>query len=153
MTIRQATLSDIPQILTFLREILAFHHKGRPDLFLPAGEKYNAEELTKVLSDPSRPVLVAAEEDRLFGYAFCVLKESTAPLIARKTLYLDDLFVASLARGKGIGTLLMDEVVNLARREGCYNVTLNVWEFPESAKAFYEAYGMRVQRTTMEKIL
>ena len=70
-----------------------------------------------------------------------------------KTLYIDGVCVSETARGMGIGRIAMDWIFDWARGEGFYNVTLGVWECNPGARAFYEAVGMQVQETVMEKIL
>ena len=45
-----------------------------------------------------------------------------------------------------------DAAVALARENGCYNVTLNVWSCNPSALRFYERMGMVPQKICMEKI-
>ena len=70
-----------------------------------------------------------------------------------RTLYVDDLCVDESARGKGIGTALMDAAVAFARAKSCHNVDLNVWEFNEGARAFYERYGMHTMKRYMEILL
>ena len=49
--------------------------------------------------------------------------------------------------------LVTDYIREYAKELGCYEVTLNVWEGNDSAKAFSEKCGMKVQKTYMEKIL
>ena len=70
-----------------------------------------------------------------------------------KTLYIDDLCVDELARGGHIGTRLYEYVLDVARQQGYYNVTLNVWADNVNARKFYEKIGLRVQKIGMEKIL
>lgn len=53
----------------------------------------------------------------------------------------------------GIGRIAMDWIFDWARACGFYNVTLGVWECNPGARALYEAVGMQVQETVMEKIL
>ena len=57
------------------------------------------------------------------------------------------------ARGKHIGTKLYDFVLDFAKRQGYYNVTLNVWADNKAAVKFYEKIGLRIQKIGMEKIL
>ena len=40
-----------------------------------------------------------------------------------------------------------------AKEQGCYNVTLNVWECNPSARKFYEKAGLKPYKTGMEVIL
>ena len=70
-----------------------------------------------------------------------------------KTLYIDDLCVDETARGHHIGTALCEFVLDYAKKCGCYHVTLNVWADNPSARKFYEAIGLQMQKIGMEKIL
>ena len=138
-----------------MRQVCLVHHNGRPDIF-KVGRKYSDEQLRALLTDPTRPILVAVdEEDAVQGYCFCIFQqhgESTA-LTDIKTLYIDDLCVDEMLRGKHIGRTLYDAAVALARENGCYNVTLNVWSCNPTALRFYESLGMTPQKIGMEQIL
>ena len=48
--------------------------------------------------------------------------------------------------------MLYEYVLDFAKKNGCYNVTLNVWADKVSAVGFYEKIGLRVQKIGMEKI-
>ena len=95
------------------------------------------------------------ENDIVRGYAFCALREQPFSSNMRPftSLFIDDLCVESTQRGKGTGKALLDFVKAEARRLGCYEVTLNVWEGNDSARAFYEKQGMKVKESMMEFIL
>lgn len=152
--IRFAKDKDIPKIGDLLRQVCLVHHKGRPDLF-NAGRKYSDEELRDLLADPTRPILVAVDEtDAVQGYCFCVYQQPAAGALKPvKTLYIDDLCVDETLRGQHIGRALYDAALALARENGCYNVTLNVWSCNPSALRFYERMGMVPQKIYMEQIL
>lgn len=153
--IRFAEIKDIPKILDLLSQVDLVHHKGRPDIF-KIGTKYNAEELTEIISDQKRPILVSTDENnKVAGYCFCIFREhkNDSVLTDIKTLYIDDLCVDETLRGKHIGTLLYEAAVNLAKENGCHNITLNVWSCNPSALKFYESLGMTPQKICMEKIL
>jgi len=153
--IRFATEKDIPKIGDLLRQVCLVHHEGRPDIF-KAGRKYSDEELVALLKDENRPVLVAVDEaDAVQGYCFCIYQQHVddAVLTAIKTLYIDDLCVDETLRGRHIGRTLYDAAVALARENGCYNVTLNVWSCNPTALRFYESLGMTPLKIAMEQIL
>ena len=153
--IRFATEKDIPKMGDLLCQVCRVHHDGRPDIF-KVGRKYTDEELRVLLTDSTRPILVAVdEEDNVQGYCFCVLQQhvgSTA-LTDIKTLYIDDLCVDEALRGQHVGRTLYEAAMALARERGCYNVTLNVWNCNPSALRFYEAMGLVPQKICMEQIL
>lgn len=70
-----------------------------------------------------------------------------------KSLFIDDLCIEESARGQGVGKALYEFAVGYARENGCYDVTLKVWEGNNSARAFYEKMGMFPKGTQMEYIL
>lgn len=157
MLIRRAQESDLEGINKLLIQVLKIHHKGRPDLF-QEGErkKYTDEQLKEIIHDKDTPVFVAADENgQVLGYAFCIFKQYINDNILTdiRTLYIDDLCVDEQIRGQQIGRKLYDAVLAFAKQEGCYNVTLNVWACNEAAMRFYEACGLKVQKTGMEVIL
>lgn len=157
MTIRPATESDIGGINKLLYQVAAVHHEGRPDLFKANAKKYNDTELAAIINDPTTPILAAIDDEsgELLGYAFCVVQEHSGDgvLTDIKTLYIDDLCVDEELRGRHIGTALCEAVKELAKKLGCYNITLNVWECNPSAMKFYLAAGMKPYKTGMEIIL
>lgn len=156
MIIRRGEERDLIGINRLLSQVLAVHNAGRPDLFKSGTKKYTDEELVAILHDDGKPVFVAADEgENVLGYAFCVFQQHPDDNILTdiRTLYIDDLCVDEALRGQHIGRSLYEHVLDFARREGCYNLTLNVWECNQSAKRFYESCGLVPQKTGMEKIL
>ncbi|MCI8351053.1 MAG: GNAT family N-acetyltransferase [Oscillospiraceae bacterium] len=156
MEIRKALPKDIPGLHRLLSQVLEIHHQGRPDLFKTGVRKYTDEELAHLLQDENRPIFAAIDESgQVLGYAFCIFQQYKDDNIFTpvKTLYIDDLCVDEACRGQHLGRQLYDHVLAFARAQGCYNVTLNVWAFNESALRFYESCGLKPQKTGMETIL
>lgn len=156
MNIRRAEQTDMGGINKLLHQVLMVHHNGRPDLFKANVKKYTDEELGAIIADDSKPIFVAVNEaEEVLGYAFCVFQQHVNNNILTdiKTLYIDDLCVDEDKRGMHIGTCLYEYVLNFAKEQGCYNLTLNVWSCNESAMKFYESCGLVPQKVGMEKIL
>ncbi len=153
--IRIASINDIDNIHKLLSQVGGLHHNGRPDLFKGNATKYSNDELLSIILDDTTPIFVCAENDTLLGYAFCIHRQyiDNNILTDNKTLYIDDLCVDETARGNGVGTALYNYVLDYAKKQGCYNVTLNVWAFNKQAVAFYQKIGMSIQKIGMEKIL
>ena len=156
MKIRKAEEKDIPRIDDLLSQVLEIHAAIRPDLFISGTRKYTDEELKEILNNEKTPVYAAVDEnDRMIGYAFCVLNDYSGSnnMQPVKSLYIDDLCVDENARGLHVGRQLYDYVMKQAEEMGCRSVTLNVWEGNDSARAFYEKMGFGIQKTVMEKII
>ena len=155
MEIRLASKTEIPGMIDLLKQVGEVHHQIRPDLFRAGAQKYNEAALEELLQDPARPIFGAVGNGKLLGYCFCILEEvkDNPVLCDVKSLYIDDLCVDENCRGQGIGKVLYEAVLDMARSTGCYNVTLNVWSCNESAMAFYQKLGLRPQKVGMETIL
>ncbi len=154
--VRRANKNDIPRILELLVQVDMVHHNGRPDIFKGPVTKYNAAELEEIIADDETPVFVFADEnDKVLGHAFCIHKQelNNNVLTDIKTLYIDDICVDENARGKHVGKTLYESVIEYAKENGFYNVTLNVWSCNPGALKFYEAMGLKPQKIGMEKIL
>ncbi len=156
VTIRNAQKKDAEQIIDLLKQVLELHAAIRPDIFISGTTKYTKDEVTAIIKDKQRRTFVAEDDNgKVLGYALCIIKEQpfSNNMIPFTTLYIDDLCVDNNARGKHIGTLLFDYVKEEAKKIGCYEITLNVWEGNNTAKAFYDKMGMKPKETQMELIL
>ncbi|MDX5406772.1 MAG: GNAT family N-acetyltransferase [Chromatiaceae bacterium] len=75
----------------------------------------------------SRGELIAMLAGRTFGNWF----------------YLESFWLADLERGKGLGSAMLKEAEQIAKRRGCKFVLLDTLEF--QAKPFYLRHGYQVQ--------
>lgn len=157
MKIRMAKNEDIPRIHDLLTQVNNVHANGRPDLFKSGNRKYSDEQLVEIIADvKNRPVFVATDDDDcVLGYCFGVVEQfvNDNNRTDVKTLYIDDLCVDEVCRGQHVGKQLYEYVLDFARNNGFYNITLNVWECNPTARAFYDKMGLRPLKTYLEEIL
>ena len=156
MNIRRARLTDTEKILELLGQVLELHAHIRPDIFISGTTKYTHDELKEIITDNTRPIYVAVDEnDEVMGYAFCIIKKQpfSTNMVPFTSLFIDDLCVDKHFRDRHVGTRLFEYVKREAKRLGCYEISLNVWEGNDSARRFYDKMGMRIKETQMEFIL
>ncbi|MBO4107341.1 GNAT family N-acetyltransferase [Streptococcus suis] len=152
--IRLASQADISVLIDLLQDILQVHHQARPDIFKSAGQKFSEEELRALLDNPAKPVFVYEVEGQVVGHLFCELITATGDVLEPvKTLFINDLCVASAARGQKIGEQFYDFALSYAKEQGCHNLTLDVWADNAGAVRFYERLGMKSQKFRMEQII
>jgi len=93
----------------------------------------------------TRPVIeavVAREHERAVGFALYFHNFST--FLARRGLYLEDLFVVPEARGRGYGKALRRHVARLAVERGCGRFEWAVLDWNQPAIDFYRSLGAEV---------
>lgn len=107
-----------------------------------AGATALAEEITastwERFFDPGEPVHAVVAEDgaRLVGLAHYLFHRSTSRL--RDVCYLQDLFTAEPARGRGIGRGLIEAVYEAARAAACSRVYWQTQAGNAAGRALYD---------------
>ena len=79
--------------------------------------------------------IVAEKDNQIVGFALYYTNYSTWK---GKCLYLEDFYVLPELRGEGIGSILFDEVVSIARNRGVKRMDWQVLEWNEPAINFYK---------------
>lgn len=154
MTFRKARPSDIPVLNELLQDILQVHHQARPDIFKSRGQKFSEAELVALFENPDKPIFVFELEGQVVGHLFCEFRTTSGDVLEPiKTLFIDDLCVASSVRGQKIGEQLYEFALSYAKEQGCHNLTLDVWADNAGAVRFYERQGMKPQKFRMERII
>jgi ribosomal protein S18 acetylase RimI-like enzyme len=98
------------------------------------------QRLDAAFTDPNSHLLVIEERDKPVGYVWV---ERRSGGIA----FLLDIFVAPRWRKQGIGTLLLREVIHLAKRIGLTELRLAVSSLNGPAQSLFAAQGLRVRDT------
>ncbi|MET3130078.1 GNAT superfamily N-acetyltransferase [Oxalobacteraceae bacterium GrIS 1.11] len=93
--------------------------------------------------DDEEPVhaLVAQRDGVLLGLVHYIFHRSTTQL--GPTCYLQDLFTAEAARGKGVGRLLIETVYGRAREAGAKRVYWQTRDSNTTAMALYDKLAQR----------
>lgn len=137
-TIREAAKNDMPQVLELIKELAVFEKE-------PNAVEVTISDLEKdgFGDHPAFKCFVVESKDVIQGIALTFTRYSTWKGIV---LHLEDLIVKQSMRGKGIGTLLLDEVVKYGAQLGVKRISWEVLDWNESAINFYEQKGANVMR-------
>lgn len=73
------------------------------------------------------------------GFAYLTLRPS--PYYDGPVAMLEELYVAPSHRGNGLGTLMMERVLEETRKQGAGEMQINVDEVDADARRFYERHG------------
>jgi GNAT superfamily N-acetyltransferase len=140
LTIVPATKSDVPLILTLIKELAKYERL--------AHEVVATEEiLTETLfgERPYAEVIIAVYDNTPVGYALFFHSYST--FLGRPGMYLEDLYVQPPLRGKGIGKALLAELARIAEARKCGRLEWAVLDWNEPAIGFYKSLGAQPMDT------
>jgi diamine N-acetyltransferase len=124
---------------TFYETFAAQNTKENMDKFL--NEQFTKGKLILEVGAPGNTFLLAYKDQEVVGYA--KVRENTAPksLGITDTLEIARLYVVEHMIGKGIGNLLMQTIIDMARQRVIPVVWLAVWEKNNRAIEFYKKWG------------
>lgn len=133
LTIRPMASGDAAAVAEMARELAAILDDPKPAL--------DPNDLARDGIGPERwfDCLVAEVGGRLIGYAM-VCRGYEAHM-AKRRLWLSDLYVRAHARRTGAGRALMLAVARLATVQGCEAIYWDLWRLNRVGKAFYESLG------------
>ncbi|MGI5167724.1 N-acetyltransferase family protein [Spirillospora sp. CA-253888] len=136
--IRTATPDDVPEILRLVRD-LAEYERALHEV------RATEQDLRALMfgEEPKVFGLIAEDGGEVVGFAVWFLTFST--WLGRHGIYLEDLYVDPVARGKGYGRLLLAELARIADERGYGRVEWSVLKWNTPSIDFYEALGARPQ--------
>lgn len=70
-----------------------------------------------------------------------------------RSIYMDDLYVTHNHRGEGLGTQLINKVIETAKSLGCKQVRWQVSAWNNGAKEFYESLGAYIDNAQENCVL
>lgn len=136
--IREATKQDAKQILDLIVELAVFEKE-------PNAVEVTINDLEQdgFGNNPVFKCFVADYNSEIAGIALVYNRYSTWK---GRILHLEDLIVSKKYRGKGLGTLLLDQVVVYGNELGVKRINWEVIDWNEAAISFYEKKGAKVLR-------
>ena len=132
--IRKARRSDSKAILKLITELAEFEKLNPPDR--SANKRLIKEAFSK---NPSFRILLAETKKEVIGYAFYFFTYSS--FLARKTLYLEDIFISDKYRNNGVGKLIFKRLIRLAEKSDCGRMEWVVLDWNINAIKFYDKLG------------
>lgn len=134
--IRQAGMDDTALLLRFIRE-LAIYEKAEQEVLATEAEL----RASLFAQDSPARAIICERQGIPVGFAVYFFNYST--WLARKGLYLEDLFVLPEHRNKGAGFAMFQHLARIAVASNCGRFEWNVLDWNTPAVGFYEALGAR----------
>jgi GNAT superfamily N-acetyltransferase len=144
--LRNATAADEARCVELLGELKSATKSGP---IRPFGETFQM-----LLSKQRGEITLAQEDTETTGIlGMATVSYNLALRYGGEYCQLEELVVTPAARGKNIGGLLVQRIVDNARARGCAEIGLYLLETTEHNRPFYEKYGFEVIGTEMRQTL
>ncbi len=131
-TLRSATAADAALLTQLIRELAVFER-------LESEVTGDAAAVAESLGQKHCSALLAFVGEEPAGFALYFFNYST--FLARRGLYLEDLFVRPAFRRHGLGRLLLHRLAQIAVAEKCGRFEWAVLDWNEDAIRFYRSIG------------
>ena len=133
INIRRALKEDCPRLLELITE-LAVYEKAPDDVTVTLAHF----EESGFGDKPIWWSFVAEENGAIHGFALYYIRYSTWK---GQAMYLEDIIVTESMRGKKIGKLLFDRLIEEAKEKKLHRIVWQVLEWNEPAINFYKKYN------------
>lgn len=133
ISIRKGTESDIVQAISLIKE-LAIYEKAPDEVEVTPTEMLAWGFGSNKIFD----FFVAEENNIIIGMALYYYKYSTWK---GKCLFLEDIIVTESQRGKGIGKLLFDKIIEVSKEANVRRMEWQVLDWNTPAINFYKKYA------------
>jgi ribosomal protein S18 acetylase RimI-like enzyme len=149
--LRPASARDLPRIGTLGALLVAEHHAFDPQRFLAPGartpERYGSF-LGSQLDNRDAVVLVAEQDGAVIGYAYGTVEDYDYMSLRGPAGVLQDIIVDPEQRGRGVGRLLLNAILDQLKSRGVPRVVLSTAVANEAAQHLFASAGFR--RTMIE---
>jgi GNAT superfamily N-acetyltransferase len=146
MKLRTAVKADCKRLLELIQE-LAVYEKAPDEVIVTL----NHFEESGFGTNPVWWAFVAEDEQQVVqGFALYYIRYSTWK---GQCIYLEDLLVTEQMRGRGIGKLLFEAVMNETKNRGFKRMCWQVLDWNEPAINFYKKYNATLDPEWMNGII
>jgi ribosomal protein S18 acetylase RimI-like enzyme len=147
LTVRYATVHDAALIAdisrqTFYNTFSPFNSKDNMDIFMNV--QFTRGRLIVEVGAPENIFLLAYNNNEVAGYAKLRNTRHPKTLESKNALEIARLYAMPPMVGKGVGKLLMEKSIDIAKENKKDTIWLGVWKENKKAIEFYTSWGFTI---------
>jgi ribosomal protein S18 acetylase RimI-like enzyme len=137
INIRKANSTDLPVLLAFEQEIIAYERPFDSTL----DDDINYYDIEAMITSPEVALLVVTNHEKIIASGYARIMDTKIYVKHAKKSYLGFMYVIPEFRGKGINGLLIEELKKWSLTQGIDEVYLDVYNQNEGAIKAYQKAG------------
>jgi GNAT superfamily N-acetyltransferase len=137
ITLRIAQKEDCPRLIELVNELALF--EKAPEEVTVSLQEF---EDSGFGNNPVWKAFVAVDNDVIIGFALYYIRFSTWK---GRRVYLEDFIVTEEYRGKGVGKLLFERIIQETKELGYSGMVWQVLDWNEPAIGFYKKYEANIE--------
>jgi ribosomal protein S18 acetylase RimI-like enzyme len=156
INVRKAASADYGALCELFDEVDALHRKNLPQVFKkPNGPVRDYDYYLGLITDETVGLFVAERGKQLLGFVHVIIRQSPPipVLVSRCYASIDSIGVKAESQNRGIGRTLSETATEWAIARGACAIELNVYNFNQTAIAFYQSLGYETISRKMGKML
>lgn len=141
---KKCSLEDLHKLQELSHETFneTFKDQNSPENMQAYLERaFNEEKLEKELSNPDSQFYFVLFHNEAAGYLKVNVNDAQTEKMGRESLEIERIYVKSQFQKHGLGKVLLNKAVEIAKEHDKKKVWLGVWEMNEKAIAFYHKLG------------
>ena len=135
------------QLLKISRETFdqTFRNQNNPKHFDDYLDKaFDPINFRKEFENPNSEFYFVTSENQVYGYLKLNEKDAQTEPRGKDYIEVERVYVITDSQGNGLGKIMMDYAVEIAKKKGKTIIWLGVWEKNPGAIRFYERFGFKV---------
>jgi GNAT superfamily N-acetyltransferase len=143
----RAALAEAPAVAELMAEFRDWQGRDAP------ADADIRRSVDRLIADPATEYLLGASDAGGGPEGVCQLRFRYGLWHSAEDCWLEDLFVADRARGRGVGRALVEAAIDRARGRGCRRVDLDAASDNRAALALYGRLGFSAKTRSGARLL
>jgi ribosomal protein S18 acetylase RimI-like enzyme len=147
MFIKQATQTEVSELVMLNDYVQKIHADAHPDLFkYPTDEAELTTFFDSIVSKPDHYCYIAYLDDQPVGYLWAAVqdRQENPFKFANRRVYINHVAVHDQYRRHHVRQALFARAGELAKTIGITKIALDVWAFNDTAQTFFKKQGFSV---------
>ncbi len=146
ITIRKATLNDLPILLEFEQGVITAERPFDPTI---KNGDINYYDIGELITSPNSEVFVAESTQGILASGYAKIKTDRHYLKHAYQGYLGFMFVSETHRGLGLNKMIIDTLLKWCKARNIFEIRLDVYDDNTPAIKAYEKVGFKKHMINM----